>query len=259
MGLWGPKAEQEERYALILTAPGRAGDSHHWRNQDPDRSLAEAHTPGTDRGHHPLGGLERDLLEGPGGSPLWRPKGPQATYPILATSRFLPPRSPGFSKPFLHLGPTSSGSPTGQAPPCPTPPPRLLHLRTNPWAHLQAPGLHARPWLLRELHPRRGPARGLGLLPGCRVPASPPPAGASPASYLATSSRRSSGLGGCSAPTMFSGGYSLIRNWSAVGSQDGDCSTGPRPTSSRHRSSPTVLLKPRPQQLAGHRFWVPHP
>ena len=73
--------------------------------------------------------------------------------PIPATSRLLPLRSPCLLKPFLHLSPTSSGSPTGQPPPRPLTP-RLLHLRTIPWTHLQAPGPHTRPWLLRELRPR---------------------------------------------------------------------------------------------------------
>ena len=69
---------------------------------------------------------------------------------------------------------------------------------------------------------RRGPALGLGLLPCCWGSAPPPPAGASPSSYSATPSRRSCGLGGCSAPTMFGGAYSLIRNCTAEGSEGHD-------------------------------------
>lgn len=75
---------------------------------------------------------------------------------------------------------------------------------------------------------RAGPGER-GLLPGCWVPASPPLARGPPSSYLATPSCRGWGFGGCSVSTMLMAAYSLIRNWSEGGSEDGDPCASPRP------------------------------
>lgn len=132
----------------------------------------------------------------------------------------------------------------------PHPRPKPSPPTTNPWAHLQEPGLAPDRGSTRAGAPLRP-----GLLPGCWGPASPPPAGAWPASYSATPSRRSSGLGGCSAPTMFRGAYSSSRHWSAAGSQDRDTVIPSRPWThlQSHGLSPTVSPKPRPRHPAGPR------
>lgn len=136
-------------------------------------------------------------------------KGASGLPSITATLRLCPLRNPRppqtpldrLPTVFSTSGPTP-GLPTESRPSTPSSPPA-------PPTHGDAQGARAEPqpgdW---------------GVLPGCWVPASPPPAGPSPSSYSATPSGRSSGLGGCSAPTMFSGAYSLIRNWSMEGSED---------------------------------------
>lgn len=126
-------------------------------------------------------------------------KGASGLPPTAFTLRPLPPGSPSPLRSVLNLGTAPWGSPTGQAPP-----PRLLHIghRRTCRNSGHAPSLGSSGMSGLPI-PLRGPAPDLGLLPGCWGPASAPPAGASPSSYSATPSRRSSGLGGCSAPTMF--------------------------------------------------------
>lgn len=91
---------------------------------------------------------------------------------------------------------------------------------------------------------RAGPGER-GLLPGCWVPASPPLAGGPPSSYLATPSCRGWGFGGCSVSTMLMAAYSLIRNWSEGGSEDGDPCASPRSYSEQYGRRLTISCQLR--------------
>jgi hypothetical protein len=141
----------------------------------------------------------------------------------------------------------------------------ILALSTSPgalplrWSHFrtgQPPSLlpsgPPRATPTHRAQPNGAPSQRLGirLLPGCWVPASPPPTGTPSSPRLAKSSPRCSEIGGCSTPTMFSGVYSLIRNWGAEESEDGDACTSPRPTPEGYSHPPSTSCQLQFQQAS---------